>query len=49
MRSRGKFAELSMRDWEPIGAGGESVWSYSHLPRGVYDAETASALATRMD
>jgi phytoene dehydrogenase-like protein len=30
-------------------AGGESVWSYSHLPRGVYDAETASALAKRMD
>lgn len=24
VRSRGKFAELSMRDWEPIGAGGES-------------------------
>jgi photosystem II stability/assembly factor-like uncharacterized protein len=22
--SRGKFAEISMRDWEPIGAGGES-------------------------
>src|ERR687886_1813036 len=30
-------------------AGGESVWSYSHLPRGVADAETASALAKRMD
>src|SRR3954467_9425019 len=30
-------------------AGGESVWSYSHLPRGVYDHETASALAERMD
>src|SRR3954469_529352 len=30
-------------------AGGESVWSYSHLPRGVYDGETASALAKRMD
>ena len=30
-------------------SGGESVWSYSHLPRGVYDAETASALAKRMD
>ena len=24
VRSRGKFAEISMRDWEPIGAGGES-------------------------
>lgn len=24
VRSRGKFGELSMRDWEPIGAGGES-------------------------
>jgi photosystem II stability/assembly factor-like uncharacterized protein len=24
VRSRGKFAELSMRDWEPVGAGGES-------------------------
>src|SRR5438552_2372615 len=23
VRSRGKFAEISMRDWEPIGAGGE--------------------------
>jgi phytoene dehydrogenase-like protein len=30
-------------------AGGESVWSYSHLPRGVADAETAGALAGRMD
>ena len=29
--------------------GGESVWSYSHLPRGVYDHGTASALAERMD
>jgi photosystem II stability/assembly factor-like uncharacterized protein len=25
VRSRGKFAEISMRDWEPIGAGGESA------------------------
>jgi photosystem II stability/assembly factor-like uncharacterized protein len=24
VRSRGKFAEITMRDWEPIGAGGES-------------------------
>ena len=24
VRSRGKFAQISMRDWEPIGAGGES-------------------------
>ncbi len=24
VRSRGKFAEISMRDWEPIGASGES-------------------------
>jgi len=24
VRSRGKFANISMRDWEPIGAGGES-------------------------
>ena len=24
VRSRGKFAEISMRDWEPVGAGGES-------------------------
>lgn len=24
VRSRGKFAEVSIRDWEPIGAGGES-------------------------
>ncbi len=24
VRSRGKFATISMRDWEPIGAGGES-------------------------
>jgi photosystem II stability/assembly factor-like uncharacterized protein len=24
VRSRGKFAEISMRDWEPLGAGGES-------------------------
>jgi phytoene dehydrogenase-like protein len=30
-------------------SGCESVWSYSHLPRGVFDAETASALAKRMD
>ena len=27
LRSRGKFAELSMRDWEPIGAGGESGYT----------------------
>lgn len=25
--SRGKFAEISMRDWEPIGAGGESGYT----------------------
>src|SRR5213075_1737916 len=24
VRSRGKFGGISMRDWEPIGAGGES-------------------------
>ena len=24
VRSRGKFANITMRDWEPIGAGGES-------------------------
>lgn len=24
VRSRGKYAEISMRDWEPVGAGGES-------------------------
>src|SRR5204862_6171985 len=24
VRTRGKFAGISMRDWEPIGAGGES-------------------------
>ena len=24
VRSRGKFADITMRDWEPIGAGGES-------------------------
>src|SRR4030095_10457523 len=24
VRSRGKFAQISTRDWEPIGAGGES-------------------------
>ena len=27
VRSRGKFAELSTRDWEPIGAGGESGYT----------------------
>lgn len=27
VRSRGKFAELSIRDWEPIGAGGESGYT----------------------
>lgn len=30
-------------------AGKESAWSYSHLPRGVSDAETAWALAKRID
>jgi len=25
--SRGKFAEISMRDWEPVGAGGESGYT----------------------
>jgi photosystem II stability/assembly factor-like uncharacterized protein len=27
VRSRGRFAEISMRDWEPIGAGGESGYT----------------------
>jgi len=27
VRSRGKFAEISIRDWEPIGAGGESGYT----------------------
>ncbi|HEX7018954.1 MAG TPA: glycosyl hydrolase [Gemmatimonadaceae bacterium] len=27
VRSRGKFAEISMRDWEPIAAGGESGYT----------------------
>ncbi len=27
VRSRGKFAEISMRDWEPIGASGESGYT----------------------
>lgn len=27
VRSRGKFAEISMRDWEPVGAGGESGYT----------------------
>jgi photosystem II stability/assembly factor-like uncharacterized protein len=27
VRTRGKFAEISMRDWEPIGAGGESGYT----------------------
>jgi photosystem II stability/assembly factor-like uncharacterized protein len=27
VRSRGKFGQISMRDWEPIGAGGESGYT----------------------
>ncbi|HYK09350.1 MAG TPA: twin-arginine translocation signal domain-containing protein [Gemmatimonadales bacterium] len=27
VRARGKFAQISMRDWEPIGAGGESGYT----------------------
>jgi photosystem II stability/assembly factor-like uncharacterized protein len=27
VRSRGKYAEISMRDWEPIGAGGEAGYT----------------------
>ncbi len=27
VRSRGKFAEISTRDWEPVGAGGESGYT----------------------
>lgn len=27
VRSRGKFAEITMRDWEPVGAGGESGYT----------------------
>jgi len=27
VRSRGKFAEITMRDWEPMGAGGESGYT----------------------
>ncbi len=30
-------------------AGGESVWAYSHLPRGRPNPDTAHALASRMD
>jgi phytoene dehydrogenase-like protein len=41
--------QMAVADPTRAPAGGESVWSYSHLPRGVSDAETASALAKRMD
>jgi photosystem II stability/assembly factor-like uncharacterized protein len=27
VRTRGKFAQISMRDWEPVGAGGESGYT----------------------
>src|SRR5207237_8624260 len=30
VRSRGKFAQISMRDWEPIGAGSDSGFSVAH-------------------
>ncbi len=50
VRSRGKFAEISMRDWEPIGAGGESGYTAgdplhpgNHLRRRRARASTSSA------
>ncbi len=41
--------QMAVADPTRAPAGGESVWSYSHLPRGVTDAATAQALADRME
>ena len=55
VRSRGKFAEISIRDWEPIGAGGESGYTAGDpLHPGViyggtgqrYDLELNRSIAT---
>ncbi len=54
VRSRGKFGEISMRDWEPIGAGGESgMTAGDPLHPGIvfggtgqrFDLETNTAVA----
>ncbi|GAC1651300.1 MAG: hypothetical protein NVS4B3_11690 [Gemmatimonadaceae bacterium] len=43
VRSRGKFAEISVRDWEPIGAGGESgVTAGDPLHPGIIYGEMGS-------
>ncbi len=55
VHSRGKFAEISLRDWEPIGAGGESGYTAGDPQHpGIiyggsgqrYDLELNRALAT---
>ena len=52
VRSRGKFAEISMRDWEPIGAGGESGYTAGDpLHPGIIFGESGTRydLATNRD
>ena len=49
VRSRGKFGEISMRDWEPIGAGGESGYHgrRSAAIRAIIFGGTGHALRSR--
>ena len=43
VRSRGKFGEITIRDWEPIGAGGESGFTAGDpLHPGIIYGETGS-------
>jgi phytoene dehydrogenase-like protein len=41
--------QMAVADPTRAPQGGESVWSYSHLPRGVTDDDSARALAHRME
>ena len=42
------LGQLATADPTRAPAGGESLWGYSHLPRGVTDADAARDLADRM-
>ncbi|WP_202422740.1 NAD(P)/FAD-dependent oxidoreductase [Gordonia sp. SID5947] len=43
------FGQMTTADPSRSPAGTESAWSYSHLPRGVVDEDSAQTLAERMD
>ncbi|HET9656340.1 MAG TPA: NAD(P)/FAD-dependent oxidoreductase [Kineosporiaceae bacterium] len=43
------LGQLAAADPSRAPAGGESVWAYSHLPRGIFDPGQAAELARRME